>query len=138
MVKRIGAVLAGFVVVVVLSIACDALMHATGVFPAVGQTMSDSLFVLATAYRAVFAVAGGYVTARLAPDRPMRQAIVLGLIGTAVGAAGAIATWNRGPEFGPHWYPVLVALMSLPTCWLGGRLGAGGAQAATPAQRATT
>ena len=34
--------------------------------------MSNALFVLATVYRTIYTVAGGYITARLAPNRPMR------------------------------------------------------------------
>jgi hypothetical protein len=71
--KSIGAVLACFLVVVVLSIATDMVLHAAGVFPAVCQTMADSLFALATAYRTLYSIAGGYMAARLAPDRPWRM-----------------------------------------------------------------
>jgi hypothetical protein len=45
-------------VVAVLSTAMDAVMHATSVFPPMGEPMSDSRFLLATAYRVVFAVLG--------------------------------------------------------------------------------
>jgi hypothetical protein len=48
--RSIGAVFAGFVVVVVLSLGTDAVLHATGVFPGWGEPMSDALFLLATAY----------------------------------------------------------------------------------------
>lgn len=68
--RSVGAVLAGLLLIVVLSNGADALMHTLGVFPAGDQPMSESLFVLATAYRIAFGIAGGYVTARLAPDRP--------------------------------------------------------------------
>ena len=54
--------------------------------------MSDGLFVLATAYRTVFAIAGCYITARLAPDRPMMHALVLGSVGVVRSTAGAVAT----------------------------------------------
>src|ERR1044072_9042963 len=67
--RSVGAVLAGLVVVLIITTATDAIMHATGIFPPWGQPMSDSLFVLAFAYRIVYGIAGGYVTARLAPDR---------------------------------------------------------------------
>jgi hypothetical protein len=115
-------VFAGLVAIVILSTIGDVVMHATGVFPPWGQPMSDSLFVLATAYRIVFSIAGCYLTARLAPDRPMQHALVLGLIGIVISAAGAAATWNRGPEFGPHWYPLVLVAVSLPCAWLGGAL----------------
>ena len=67
--KSIGAVFAGIIVVVVLSLATDILMHATGIFPPWFQPMTTPLWVLATAYRIVYGIAGGYITARLAPDR---------------------------------------------------------------------
>ena len=70
----IGAVLAGFALTFVLSVLGDGVMHASGIFPPFGQPMATSLFVLATLYRTVFTVAGGYLTARLAPGRPMRHA----------------------------------------------------------------
>jgi hypothetical protein len=120
--RSIVAVLAGMAVGAVLSIGTDAVMHAAGVFPALGQGMSDGLFLLATAYRTVYSVAGGYITARLAPDRPMQHALVLGAVGTVVCIAGAMATWNRGPAFGPHWYPLALVVLAVPQCWLGGYL----------------
>jgi hypothetical protein len=65
-----GAVAAGFLVTAVASTAAHAVMHAAGIFPSLPRVMSDPLFALASAYRALFTVAGGYATARLAPDRP--------------------------------------------------------------------
>ena len=41
--RSIGAVLAGFLVTAGLSLATDAVMHATGVFPGWGQPMSDGV-----------------------------------------------------------------------------------------------
>src|SRR5271155_4191665 len=91
----IGAVLAGFIVAVILSIGTDALMHAIGLFPQLGQTMSGGLFLLATVYRTVYSVVGSYITAWLAPYCPMKHALVGGAIGTVVGIVGAVVTWNR-------------------------------------------
>jgi len=120
--RSIGAVFAGILVVVVLSTVTDLVLHATGVFPPPGQPMSDSLFALATAYRLVFAIAGGYVTAWLAPYRPMQHAVWLGAIGTLLGLAGLLATWDKGPEFGPKWYPIALVVTALPCAWLGAKL----------------
>ena len=120
--RSIGAVLGGVVVVVVLSVGTDAVMHATNVFPPLGQRMADGLFVLATAYRSIYAIAGGYIAARLAPARPMKHALVLGFIGVLLGAAGLLATWNAGPELGPRWYPIALVVTALPCAWLGGKL----------------
>ena len=120
--RSIGALFAGFVLVVVLSIGADAMRHKTGVFPQIGRPMSDGLFLLATLYRTAFAIAASYVTARLAPHHPMQHALVGGLIGLLLSTAGAMATWNRGPEFGPHWYPLSLVVLALPSAWAGGRI----------------
>lgn len=120
--KSVGAVFAGILVIVVLSIGTDLVMHATGVFPALGQPMSDAFFLLATSYRTIYSIAGGYITARRASEKPMQHALVLGAIGMALGIVGAVATWNRGPAFGPHWYPVALVVLAVPQCWAGAKL----------------
>ena len=122
--RSIGAVFAGFLAVVVLSIGTDMALHATGVFPPWSQRMSDALFLLATAYRTLYAVAGSYITARLAPHRPMKHALVGGVVGLVLSTVGAVATWDRGPDFGPHWYPLALIATAMPCAWAGGRLRA--------------
>jgi peptidoglycan/LPS O-acetylase OafA/YrhL len=98
-------------------------MHAVGIFPRAPQLMSDSLFALAAAYRALFTVAGGYVTARLAPDRPMRHAWILAGIGLVAGLAGVVAYYTiGGAELGPAWYAISIPVEAIPCVWLGGRL----------------
>jgi hypothetical protein len=119
--RRAGAIIAGLLVVVLLSSATDAVMHATRIFPAPGQPMPDGLWVLAAAYRLCYTVAAGFVCARLAPDRPMGHAIVLGLLGTCAAAIGLIVTWDMGPGFGPKWYPIMLTITALPCCWLGAK-----------------
>jgi len=118
--RSIGALLAGFVAVVVLSLGTDLALHKAGIFPPFDQRMSDALFGLATAYRTVYAIVGGYVTARLAPDRPMGHALVGGFIGLVLATLGAVLTWNRA--LGPHWYPLALIVTALPTAWVGGKL----------------
>jgi drug/metabolite transporter (DMT)-like permease len=122
MLKSIGAVFAGVLAIFILSGGTDAVLHATGVFPPFGQPMSDALFLLATGYRIVYGVATSYLVARLAPDRPMGHALVFGLVGVVISTAGALATWERGPELGPRWYALAVIAMALPCSWAGGRL----------------
>ena len=118
-----GAVAAGFVVTAVASTATDAVMHATGIFPSTPRLMSDQLFGLATAYRAAFTVAGGYVAASLAPDRPMRHAWILAWIGVVAGLAGIVVYYTMGAaELGPSWYAISIPLEAIPCVWLGGRL----------------
>ena len=120
--RGICAVLAGILTDIVLSSGTDLMPHGAGVFPALGQPMSDTLFLLATAYRTVYGVAGAYITARLAPNRPMQHALVLGALGVAVCSVGAAITSNKGPAFGPHWYPLALVVLALPPAWAGGRL----------------
>ncbi len=119
--RRTGALLAGLLTVVVLSLATDAALHLAGVFPPLGRPMADALFALATAYRMVYGVAGGYVTARLAPDRPVAHAVLLGFVGLVISVAGVAAAWNR-PELGPRWYPLALVAIAVPCSWAGGAL----------------
>jgi len=120
--RRIGAVLAGFVAIAVLSSAVDAVLHAVGIFPPLGQVMSDGLFALATAYRVAISIGGCYLAARLAPDRPLAHAMALGVVGVVVSTAGAVVTWNM--PIGPHWYPLLLVAVSIPCAYAGGKLRA--------------
>ena len=120
--KSIAAVLAGAVTSIILEIGADELLHVTGVFPPIGQPVNNGLFLLATLHRTIFGVLGAYVTARLAPRRPMLHALVLGAIGMAVAILGTVLTWNKGPEFGPHWYPIALVVLGMPQSWLGGKL----------------
>jgi hypothetical protein len=120
--RSTGAVLLGFVAVVVLSLVTDQLLHVLEVYPPWGQPMYDpALNLLALAYRSVYAVVGGYIAARLAPHSPMRHALVLGIVGLAMGTAGAIVTITRY-DVGPDWYPIALALTAVPCSWLGGVL----------------
>jgi hypothetical protein len=114
--RRIAAVVAGLVAIFAITTATDVALHASGIFPGWDQRMSDPLFALATAYRVGYGVLGSYITGRLAPDRPMRHALVLGVIGVVLSIAGAIALGDRGPA----WYSLAVIAMSMPCAWVGG------------------
>jgi hypothetical protein len=122
--RRIGrsivALLTGIFVGVILTVVTDIVLHVTGVFPPWGQPTGDALLLLATAYRIPFNIAGSYVVARLAPDRPMRHALVSGIVGVFAGTVGAITTWDRG--LGSHWYPLALIALATPCAWAGGRL----------------
>jgi hypothetical protein len=120
--QSIGAVIAGAAISIILEVGTDALMHATGIFPKGDGAMSDALFALATAYRTIYGVLGAYITARLAPGRPMVHSLILGGLGTAAAAAGAIAMWDKMPAIGPKWYALVLIVLGLPTAWLGGKL----------------
>lgn len=120
------AIFLGFVAVVVLSLGTDQIMHVLGVYPPWEEPMHDTgLLVLALSYRMIYTVIGGLIAAWLAPDAPMRHAVILGLVGLVPGGAGVIAA--AAMDLGPLWYPIAIALTGLPCCCLGGvlRVGAG-------------
>ena len=115
--RSVIAVIAGFATVVILSTATDLVMHALNVIPP-GAMWNPWHNALALAYRCVFTVAGGYVTALLAPRAIMGHVAILGLIGTAAGIAGIVFT--AGLNLGPRWYPIAIAVTGFPCVWLGG------------------
>ena len=118
--KSIVPLVAGVVFVVVVTTLVDVVMHATGVYPPWDQPIDDKLALLATSYRIVISIGGAWLTARLAPTKPMKHALILGLVGTVLGLVGVVATWNRG--LGPRWYPIGRAALAIPQCWVGGKL----------------
>ncbi len=120
MLKGIGAVVAGFLTVAVLSIVTDMILESTGIFPPSTEPMATTPLMLAFAllYRSIYSILGGYITAWLAPFRPMQHVVILGVFGTIGGILGVIAGW----QFGNHWYPIALAVTAFPLVWLGGKL----------------
>lgn len=98
-----------------LAIPIDLIFHAVGVFPPFGQDMSDGLYLVALAYRTACAVLGGWLTARLAPDRPLGHAGFLGGLGVVLSSLGAVAQW----DLGHHYYPIALIIISLPATLTG-------------------
>ena len=118
--KSIWAVLAGVLVIIVFTTLVDIVLHVTGVFPPMDQPINDALALLATSYRIVISVGGAWLTARLAPEKPMKHALILGCVGVVLGLVGVVTTWNLG--LGPRWYAIALAVLAIPQCWAGGRL----------------
>ena len=120
--KSVGAVLAGLIVIFALSIGTDELLHATGVMGRGSLPMSgaEGLILGLLAYRLVYSIAGCYLTARLAPSRPMRHALILGAIGVVISTMGVVA--NSQQALGPAWYPWALVVLALPCAWIGGKL----------------
>lgn len=115
--KTVWAITAGIVFIVVVTTAVDIALHMAGIYPPVGQPINDSLALLATSYRLIISIAGAMLTVRLAPEKPMKSAMILGGVGTVLGLVGLVATWNKG--LGPHWYPIALVVMAIPQCWIG-------------------
>ncbi len=122
--RRVGPTLAGLFAIIVVTTVTDAVLHAAGVFPPLGQRASDGAFVVALAYRILYGIGGGYLTARLARDRPMRHALALGVVGLIISTVGAIVAATHEPALGPLWYPLALVVVAVPCAWAGGRLRA--------------
>lgn len=118
--RRVLAVFAGLLAIVVLSSATDLVLESLGVLPS-GPLYDTNLLLLATTYRVAISVFGCYVTARLAPDQPTRHALALGCVGVLFSTAGAIA--NAQMHLGADWYALTLIAVALPCGWLGGKLG---------------
>ena len=116
------AVFAGLLAVVILSEGTDAVLRTANIFPPRDDVAAytTGMLLAATVYRTLAGVVGGYTAAALAPLQPLRHAIALGFIGLALSMTGAIVMWGVGPA----WYPIALAVLALPSAWLGGRLRA--------------
>jgi hypothetical protein len=124
--KSILAVAVGALAVIGVTTVVDGVLHAVGVFPPIDKPIDDRLALLAASYRIVIGVGGAWLTARLAPGRPMTHAMILGYIGAVLGLVGVVVTWNLG--LGPRWYPIALVVLAIPQSWLGGKIASGAAR----------
>ena len=118
--RSIWTVVAGVLFIVIVTTIVDVVLHAVHVFPPMDQPLNDFTSLIASSYRLVIGIAGGWLAARLAPSAPMKHAMILGYVGVVLGLIGLIATWNLG--LGPRWYPVSLVVLAIPQCWAGGRI----------------
>ena len=118
--RSIGAVLAGVVVAILATTLIDIALHVARVFPPLNQPIDDARALLASSYRIVIGIGAAWLTARLAPRRPMKHAMILGILGAVAALVGLVATWNLG--LGPRWYPISLVILAIPQSWAGGRL----------------
>ena len=119
--KSLGAIAAGFVVVGILHTMTDLGLEKAAIFPPPNEpaALETKYLAIAAIYRNIYNVFGSWITARLAPNRPIGHAIVLGMLGSLANVVGGVIMW----KIGAHWYPFLLAALALPSCWLGGVLG---------------
>jgi hypothetical protein len=118
--RSILAVVVGVLFIIIVTTLVDVALHAAGVYPPMTQPISDGLAILATVYRIVISIAGAWITARLAPQDPMKHALILGVVGVILGLVGVVATWDL--KLGPRWYPIALVVLAIPQCWVGGKL----------------
>jgi hypothetical protein len=116
--KSIRAVFAGFIFVVVLSILTDILLIKTGLMKQPFYLNSAGFILFVIFYRCLYGITGSYFTAKLSPNKPMKHAIIGGVIGFFIAILGAVAMWSTPP----HWYPLTLIITILPCAWLGAKL----------------
>jgi len=120
--RSTGAIVLGFVAVVVLSLGTDEVLHLLKVYPPWRQPMFEPrLNLVALSYRIVYTIMGSYIAARFAPRNPMRHALILGAVGFVLSLPGAVFITTH-TDLGPVWYPVSLVVTALPCAWLGGVL----------------
>lgn len=119
--KRIGSVIAGFFLIGLLGFIADTVLQQLGILPIPTEHKFETGHaVLALSYHLLFAVLGGFITTRLAPDHPMAHAIILGILGIAISTLGLIAIIMQ--NLAPAWYGCALIFFSIPVTWAGGKL----------------
>ena len=119
--KLIFGVLAGLITTVVLSITTDILMYASGIYPPVETekfNYDNKLLLIASVYRAIYGILGGFIAAIIAKEKYKKAVIILGSIGILLSLIGLIAMWGKSAP----WYPVSLIVLSLPYTLVGGQI----------------
>ncbi|MBI3139638.1 MAG: hypothetical protein HYZ15_13760 [Sphingobacteriales bacterium] len=119
LIRSAAAILAGLLTGAVLSVLTDTLLEKTGF--AIARPFRenpDRVILFMVFYRALYGIAGTFVTARLAPAAPLKHALVLGTIGIIVGIVGTVVQWH----IPPHWYPLSLIMLTPLTTFLGYKL----------------
>src|SRR5690349_21673761 len=119
--KSIGAGLAGYLVSALLTGVTIAVLGA--LFPRSYEPGNVGWVIFNVIYGCVFAVFGGYVTARLAPSKPFVHGLVLGVLMALFAALTGymVSISPPSPEYAnqPGWYYPVLAVTVLPSILLG-------------------
>ena len=116
--KSIWAVVAGFLLLLVLCVVADSLLRAicpAGFGPS-GQLQSWGAGIATIVYSAAFSAASSYLTARLAGSRPVTHAMFLGGLLLLLTLVELARSWHLAPV----WFNLCFLGMILPSAWLGG------------------
>lgn len=116
--KSIGVILLAFIVNALLSVLTDFLLEQIGVLPNPEKGLFETwAILLVLSYRAIYTVFTGFIIARLASNKPMLHALILGIIGSVI---TLLAVSN--PEFAQKsklWFGYTLAAITIPCLWLG-------------------
>ena len=116
MLRIIGAVLAGYLVVGVLIFATDQLFAV--LIPDIKTAPPDYYFAAAVATDTAYSIAGGYVCALIARARARAATIGLVIFGELAGVASTFYLWNTVP----HWYSFGLLIFYPIAIWAGSRM----------------
>ena len=120
-VKSILAVVVGLIFIGFTHTLTDTVLETSGVFPPPSEGLHVTwMLLLALGYRIILSIAGCFLTAKLAPQNPMKHALILGFIGIFLATLGAVVAIPL--NLSPTWYPIALVLVTLPCAWLGGKL----------------
>lgn len=123
--RRIGSVLLGFIVILLLVGVTDGILEKLAPAQFVnadGSYAFPSLpfVVVIVVYSFVYAGVGGYLTAWIAPQSPLAHALALGALLVLVSLAFALVN----PHQQPLWYMLTCTLFIVLGCAVGGSLKA--------------
>lgn len=122
LIRSIWSIFAGFVLVIALSIITDLILVTSDIMKQPFDLNSNWFIAIVVFYRNIYSVCGTYLTAKLAPQNPMKHAIIGGFIGFVISIVGAAVMWDQPP----HWYAISLIITALPSAWIGGKLFLGG------------
>ena len=116
--RSIGAVVAGYLVEGLLVMTLVVL--AVIIVPQWQETADGAYLATNMMLNVIAAIAGGYVCARLSPDRPLGHALALGLVTLLLGVLYALhmPTEASRPAL-PDWNGTAIAMIALPSILLG-------------------
>ena len=118
--RSVLAVVGGFLLIGVLAFGTGKLMQSAwpAQFDAAGTPTTTLMMIVQLLYVGAYATFGCWLAARLAPSRPMRHALALGVLGLALNIPSAIALRDTSPA----WYLAAGVLTTMLWAWLGGRM----------------
>jgi CBS domain containing-hemolysin-like protein len=118
--RSVLAIGAGFFTTSILALTGDLalrrLMPAS--FAPDGGVQGSYVLAVTLLYTGIVGVIGGYVAARIAIERPLRHAAILGGIMLAFSALWAVLLWSTAPP----WYHLATLAMVLPVALVGGKI----------------